>query len=183
MQAMRALAWLLGLSLIVDGAAAQQPHDLSSMPGSEIRALQQRLTADGCFGDALDGQASPALQAAITACPSQEPILRIETGSHLAPIHSLAAFQSGRDETTTFRLRRCPRTGTRSTPMWCSRWKNSPATSRRRSWNGRPKNRISPSLQCRNDPARMTVQHGTNPLARERAARGTEQAAMAALTK
>ena len=36
--------------------------------------------------DAIDGQSSPALQAAIKACPSQDPILRIETGMHVAQI-------------------------------------------------------------------------------------------------
>jgi hypothetical protein len=79
---MRALAWVLGLSLlIVAGAAAQQASNLS---GDEIKALQQRLAAGGCYRGALDGQASGALAEAIKACPSQDPILRIETGMHVA---------------------------------------------------------------------------------------------------
>lgn len=87
---MRALAWILGLSLLIAvGALATQARDLSDMPSDEIAALQQRLTADGCYQDAIDGQASPALQNAIKACPSQDPILRIETGMHIAPIYRI----------------------------------------------------------------------------------------------
>ena len=46
------------------------------MSGDEIKALQQRLAADGCYQGAIDGQASGALADAIKACPSQDPILR-----------------------------------------------------------------------------------------------------------
>jgi dipeptidyl aminopeptidase/acylaminoacyl peptidase len=87
---MRALAWLLGLSLlIVSGAAAQRAAGLSGMSGDEIKALQQRLAAVGCYQGVIDGQASPALTDAITTCPSQDPILRIETGMHLALINAI----------------------------------------------------------------------------------------------
>jgi hypothetical protein len=56
------------------------------MSSTEIRALQQRLTDGGCYTRAIDGQASPSLEAAIKACPSQDPVLRIETGMHTAAI-------------------------------------------------------------------------------------------------
>ncbi len=94
---MRALAWTLVLSLlIVAGAAAQQGRELSGMSGDEIKALQQRLAADGCYQGAIDGQASGALADAIKACPSQDPILRIETGMHVAPISGIGVDQSCR---------------------------------------------------------------------------------------
>jgi WD40 repeat protein len=96
-EAMRALGLLLGLLLLVAaGAAAQQASRLSAMSGDEIKALQQRLAADGCYQGAIDGQASQALQAGIAACPSQDPILRIDTGMHLAAIHGLGVDRACR---------------------------------------------------------------------------------------
>ncbi len=84
---MHVQAWVLGLSLLIAaGAAAQQASNLSGISGDEIKALQQRLAADGCYQGAIDGQASGALADAIKACPSQDPILRIETGMHVAQI-------------------------------------------------------------------------------------------------
>jgi WD40 repeat protein len=89
---MRALAWLLSLSLLViAGAAAQQMPGLSGKSADEIKALQQRLAADSCYAGSIDGQASGALQDAIKACPLQDPILRIETGMHTGAIRGLAA--------------------------------------------------------------------------------------------
>jgi len=58
--------------------------DLPAMSATEIGSLQQRLTDARCYAGAIDGQASPTLQAAIEACPSQDPVLRIETGMHVA---------------------------------------------------------------------------------------------------
>ncbi|MGD0421804.1 MAG: hypothetical protein ABSA68_19870 [Xanthobacteraceae bacterium] len=81
---MRALSWMLGLWLA--GAAAAQARDLADMSSAEITVLQQRLTDGACYHGAVDGQASPALDAAIKECPSQDPILRIETGMHTAQI-------------------------------------------------------------------------------------------------
>ena len=84
---MHVQAWVLGLSLLIAaGAAAQQASNLSGISGDEIKALWQRLAADGCYQGAIDGQASGALADAIKACPSQDPILRIETGMHVAQI-------------------------------------------------------------------------------------------------
>jgi hypothetical protein len=51
--------------------------------------LQQRLRDAGCLKAALDGKVSPALGAAVKACPDQEPVLRIETGMHTAPIRRI----------------------------------------------------------------------------------------------
>jgi hypothetical protein len=73
-------------AVVLFSAPAGHARDLSDMSGDEIKALQQRLTDGGCYSGALDGQASPELQAAIKACPSQDPVLRIETGMHVAPI-------------------------------------------------------------------------------------------------
>ena len=91
-QAMRALASLLGLLLaIVAGSlAAQTAPNLSGMSADEIKALQQRLTDGACYRGAVDGQASPALERAIKACPTQAPILRIETGMHTGIVLDVA---------------------------------------------------------------------------------------------
>lgn len=51
-----------------------------------IETLQRRLADAGCYRGPLDGRDSAALQAAIKACPSQEPVLLIETGMHTAPV-------------------------------------------------------------------------------------------------
>jgi WD40 repeat protein len=83
----RCAAWgcLAGLA----AASAASARDLSSMSGEEITILQQRLTDAGCYSGAIDGTASPALQASKKACPDQEPILRIETGMHVAMIRRI----------------------------------------------------------------------------------------------
>jgi WD40 repeat protein len=82
---MRRFWQLLAFCLVVIFAApAAQANDLANMGPPEIKALQQRLADGGCYQGAIDGQASPALEAAIGACPSQGPILRIETGMHVA---------------------------------------------------------------------------------------------------
>src|SRR5580704_3231101 len=74
----RVLAFALALCVGAFAAvSAAQARDLSDMSGAEIKALQQRLTDGSCYSGAIDGQASPALQAAIKACPSQDPVLRI----------------------------------------------------------------------------------------------------------
>ena len=75
----------LWIALLVAAPAAQS-RDLGDMSSTEITALQQRLADGGCYQGAIDGQSSPALEAAIKACPSQDPILRIETGMHVAQI-------------------------------------------------------------------------------------------------
>src|SRR5580693_6486472 len=74
---------------LLAAAPAAQSRDLGDMSGAEITALQQRLADGGCYQGAIDGQASPALENAIKACPSQDPILRIETGMHVAVIRSI----------------------------------------------------------------------------------------------
>jgi hypothetical protein len=89
------LPWILGFAvLIVAGAAAPQTLDVSSLSGDEIKALQQRLAANGCYRGVVDAQVSLALIDAIKACPPQDPILRVETGMHVAQI-----WQIGVDRT------------------------------------------------------------------------------------
>ncbi|WP_174247507.1 WD40 repeat domain-containing protein, partial [Methylocapsa sp. S129] len=67
-------------------ATWSQARELSSMNPDEIKGLQQRLADAGCYAGPVEGIASDALAAAKKACPDQEPVLRIETGMHLAPI-------------------------------------------------------------------------------------------------
>src|SRR5262249_39222742 len=55
---------------------------LSSMSQAEIAVLQQRLQDAGCYQGPVDGKATPGVEDAVKACPDQNPILRIETGSH-----------------------------------------------------------------------------------------------------
>ena len=87
---MRRFCQLLALSLaVLLAASAAHARDLGDVSATQIKALQQRLTDGGCYSGAIDGQASPAFQAAIKACPSQDPELRIETGMHVAPIRSI----------------------------------------------------------------------------------------------
>jgi WD40 repeat protein len=99
---MRALAWMLALSLlIVAGALATEAPDRPDLPGlpslpgppgmsdDDVAALQQRLTAEGCYQGPINGQTSQALTNAIKACPSQDPVLRIETGMHVALIYEI----------------------------------------------------------------------------------------------
>jgi WD40 repeat protein len=68
---------------------AAQSRDLGDMSSTEITALQQRLTDGRCYTGAIDGQANSSLEAAIEACPSQDPILRIETGMHTGVIQRI----------------------------------------------------------------------------------------------
>src|SRR4051794_15485704 len=67
-----------------------QAGDLPSMNSAAISALQHRLADAGCYAGASDGIASPATADAAKACPSQEPILRIETGMHTTLVRRFA---------------------------------------------------------------------------------------------
>jgi hypothetical protein len=94
---MRQFWQLLALCVAVFLAApAARATDLANMSADEIKALQQRLTDGGCYQGAIDGQSSAALQAAIKACPSQDPELRIETGMHVAAIYSIGVDRACR---------------------------------------------------------------------------------------
>ena len=64
--------------------------DLAGMSPGEIKALQQRLTDNGCFQGVVDGVVRDDLKAARAQCPSQTPFLRIETGAHIGPIWRIA---------------------------------------------------------------------------------------------
>ena len=87
------LALCLAASVAVPVARAT---DLTTMSADEIKALQQRLADGGCYQGAVDGKASAALEAAVKACPSQDPVLRIETGMHVAPIKRIGVDRACR---------------------------------------------------------------------------------------
>jgi WD40 repeat protein len=97
MQAVRALAWVTGISsLLLAGAQVGEARDLADMNNAEITVLQQRLTDGGCYRGAIDGRASAALQDAIKACPQQDPVLRIETGTHVAKLSRIGVDKACR---------------------------------------------------------------------------------------
>jgi WD40 repeat protein len=75
----------LSVLLLAAGTWARA-RELSTMNGEEIKGLQQRLTDAGCYAGPVDGGVSSALAAATRACPDQDPVLRIETGMHVAPV-------------------------------------------------------------------------------------------------
>ena len=81
---------------LLAAAPSAQSRNLTDMSSTEIRALQQRLTDSRCYTGAIDGQASPSLEAAIKACPSQDPVLRIETGMHTARIQRIGVDRACR---------------------------------------------------------------------------------------
>jgi WD40 repeat protein len=92
---MRRLWQLLALCIAVSFLApAVHATDISKMSADEIKALQQRLLDGGCYQGAIDGQVRPTLQDAIEACPSQDPVLRIETGMHIAAIWRIGVNQT-----------------------------------------------------------------------------------------
>jgi WD40 repeat protein len=78
------LIWLVVASL---GAGAQE---LATLTQEEVFTLQQRLRDAGCYTGAMNGIVGPELASAMKACPSQDPILRIETGMHTASIRRIA---------------------------------------------------------------------------------------------
>src|SRR5271168_2555527 len=82
-------ATLAVLAAIVTLAPPAAARDLSAMMSEDIRVLEQRLTDAGCYRGPIDGRASNSLEAAKKACPDQDPVLRIETGMHVAPINRI----------------------------------------------------------------------------------------------
>jgi len=79
-----------GLLILLGGAIGQATaRDLSSMSGEEVKLLQQRLIDAGCYRGAVDGAPNAALQSAENACPDQAPVLRIETGMHVAQLSAI----------------------------------------------------------------------------------------------
>ena len=83
-----ALALAAFVSLAPGRAADLDPAQMSA---DAIKSLQQRLTDAGCYVGAIGGTSSDALDAAIKACPDQQPFLRIETGMHTAQISRISA--------------------------------------------------------------------------------------------
>jgi WD40 repeat protein len=81
--------------------------DLASMSPTDIRALQQRLTDAKCYSGPIDGTASPAVTAALNACPVMDPVLSIDTGMHTTKItrigvdHDCKLLATGSDDKTT----------------------------------------------------------------------------------
>src|SRR5277367_3484711 len=93
---MRAIHWYL-ISVLAVALLAFTPataEDVSTPSRYETVTLQRRLTDAGCYKGAIDGAASAALDAAIKACPDQQPFLRIETGMHTAPIQRVGVDAS-----------------------------------------------------------------------------------------
>jgi WD40 repeat protein len=82
-----AAAVALSASVAWDATA----RDLKTMAADEIRVLQQRLSDAGCYKGPVDGQAKPSLTTAQKYCPDQDPVLRIETGMHVAGIRRMSA--------------------------------------------------------------------------------------------
>ena len=81
-----ALAFLTLLSAGAAAAQAPAPAQAPTLAGDNLKALQRRLVDAGC----LNGPATPELLAAATkACPSQEPILQVDAGAHLAAIEGM----------------------------------------------------------------------------------------------
>jgi WD40 repeat protein len=66
-------------------------RDLNVMSSAEIHVLQQRVADAACYKGPIDGQPNAALEKAKNACPDQDPVLRIETGMHTAPIYRVSA--------------------------------------------------------------------------------------------
>jgi len=93
---MRFSAPSVGIAAWCVAASLAPVHAQTHVSSAEIKALQQRLIDGGCYRGAVDGQTSPALQAAIKACPSQEPVLLIETGMHTEPIKRIGVDRACR---------------------------------------------------------------------------------------
>ena len=66
-------------------------QNLAGMSSAQLQALQRRLTDAQCYSGPADGQNSPALKAAVNACPDQRPKLIIETGMHVSLIQRASA--------------------------------------------------------------------------------------------
>jgi len=78
------------------GLQSQPQASLANISAGEIKALQQRLADGGCYRGAIDGQPSQQLQDAMKTCPSQQAVLRIETGMHVAQIWQIGVDRACR---------------------------------------------------------------------------------------
>jgi WD40 repeat protein len=85
----RGLSVVTSLWLAIASLAASA-QELATLKQEEVFALQQRLHDAGCYTAAINGIVGPELAAAVKACPSQDPILRIETGMHTVNIWRIA---------------------------------------------------------------------------------------------
>jgi hypothetical protein len=78
---------LAGLAVLLSAAAAFAAE--AGPSHEETLTLQQRLTDAGCYHGAIDGAPSATLDAAVKACPDQQPFLRFEMGMHTATIRRI----------------------------------------------------------------------------------------------
>ena len=78
--------------------AWQNAHaiELSAMSAADIRALQERLREAQCYAGPIDGAPSGATAEALKRCPVMDPILRIETGMHMAIIKRIGVDRTCR---------------------------------------------------------------------------------------
>ena len=90
----RHCAAALGLLSLFAASAPSAFADNANGTTEAVVSLQRRLTDAGCYLGAIDGAPSAALDAAIKACPDQQPFLRIETGMHTGPISRIAVDSS-----------------------------------------------------------------------------------------
>jgi WD40 repeat protein len=67
-----------------------------STEDGRVVTMQRRLADAGCYRGPIDGLDGPMLQAAIRACPSQAPVLLIETGMHIAPTKRISVDRACR---------------------------------------------------------------------------------------
>src|ERR1700737_3837933 len=82
----RSVATLFWLAVATLAVAAQE---LATLTQEEVFVLQQRPRDAGCYTAAINGIVGPEVAAAVKACPSQAPLLRIETGMHTASIRRI----------------------------------------------------------------------------------------------
>jgi hypothetical protein len=88
-------AWLCVAALSAAlPTAAQTAAGATGASAQDITALERRLTDAACYAGPIDGTASDALTRAAAACPSQDPVLRIETGMHTGEIRSIGVDAS-----------------------------------------------------------------------------------------
>ena len=85
----RIVQCLLAGMLAIGAPSLVWAADWATMAPFDIATLQHRLTEAGCYAGPIDGRASPDTARAVSECPSQDPVLQIETGMHTAAIKGL----------------------------------------------------------------------------------------------
>ncbi len=77
----RTLAIGVFLGPAAHSAAAK---DLAALSEDEVWSLQRRPRDAGCFKAPIDGKITATLAEAVKTCPTQDPVLRIQTSMHIA---------------------------------------------------------------------------------------------------